>query len=141
MKKTSPTITAAIDAATRARREALERKREAGEPRKPATARPGMERQFEKAAQDAKAFEYSLKLLENEERTKRALARFPRKRKLEKIADHAVNAAIGFGLASLAALGLASAFVLLRLPEPAVQVTAVVGVGVALARTVIEARK
>ena len=58
------------------------------------------------------------------------------KRKAVKAVDALLDGFIIFGLASAAMLGVAAAAVLLNAPSPVVQATAIIGVGVALARAV-----
>ena len=58
------------------------------------------------------------------------------KRKAVKAVDALLDGFIVFGLASAAMLGVAAAAVLLNAPSPVVQATAIIGVGVALARAV-----
>lgn len=133
-RKHAQRLELAITWAEGARRAALRRVKAAGHPWHPTKAREGWEAEFLAGKKDAQALELvliELKARRREDRAEEAL----------RFADRALDAFIGVGLASLATLGLAAAFVLLRLPEPAVQVAAVAGVGVALARTVIAARK
>lgn len=118
------------------RRELLRQKRAVGDPRAPMRARPGQEAAFEKVGADLATADFILKLLENEERRERAEALLKLKRKTVRAADVLLDGAILFGLATVAALGLAAAAVLLNFPDAVVQVTALVGVGVALARAV-----
>lgn len=134
-------LEAAIGVATASRRLALQAKRDAGEPRNPARARLGMEEAFKTATRNAHAYDLIFKLLEKEVRLERARASFPVKHKARKIADRIIDISVGVGLISAAAPGLAAALVLLRYPEPVIQITAVMGVAVALARAVITARK
>lgn len=118
------------------RPELLRQKRTAGDPRAPMRAKPGQEAAFEKAETGLAAADFILKLLEAEERRERARAVAGVKRKAVKTTDALLDGAIIFGLASAAMLGVAAASVLLRLPDPVVQATAIIGVGVALARAV-----
>lgn len=118
------------------RLELLRQKRAAGDPRAPMRAKPGQEATFEKAETGLAAADFFLKLLEAEERRERARAVTGVKRKAVKTADALLDGAIIFGLASAAMLGVAAVSVLLRLPDPVVQATAIVGVAVALARAV-----
>lgn len=124
----------AIAWAEDARRNALRHVRAAGNPRNPYCAREGREQEFDSGKDNAFGLELALIELKARRREGRA-------DKAVRFADRALDAFIGVGLTALAALGLAAAFILLRLPEPAVQIAAVAGVGVALARTVIAARK
>lgn len=118
------------------RLELLQQKRATGAPRAPMRARPGQEAAFEKAEADIAAADFILKLLEMEERRERARALYKMKRKAINAADTLLDGFIIFGLASAAMLGLGAAAVLLNYPDPIIQVTALVGVGVALARAV-----
>ena len=124
----------AIAWAEDARRDALRRVRAAGNPHNPRRAREGREQEFDSGKKDAFGLELALIELKARRREDRA-------DEAVRFADRALDAFIGVGLTALAALGLAAAFVLLRLPEPVVQIAAVAGVGVALARTVVAARK
>ena len=124
----------AIAWAEEARRKALQRTRTAGDPRNPYRARVGRGPDFDAGKKDA----FGLGLVLAELKARRGYDRFEHGLKL---ADRVLDFLIGVGLAALAALGLAAAFVLLRFPEPTVQIAAIVGVGAALARAVIAARK
>lgn len=119
-----------------ARRNAAYRKRDAGDPRNPFQAKIGLEREFYEASQSMRTYDLILKLLENE--TKReALKRMrPARVKITKAVDRMVDIYVGAGLIALATLGFAAAFVLLRLPLPAVQAAAFIGVALALAYAV-----
>lgn len=119
-----------------ARRNAACRKRDAGDPRNPFQAKIGLEREFYEASQSVRTYDLILKLLENE--TKReALKRMrPARVKITKAVDRMVDIYVGAGLIALATLGFAAAFVLLRLPLPAVQAAAFIGVALALAYAV-----
>ena len=111
------------------RRELLRQKRTVGDPRAPMRARPGQEEAFEKVEANLARAELILKFLEMENlRTE--------KRKAVKAVDALLDGFIVFGLASAAMLGVAAAAVLLNAPSPVVQATAIIGVGVALARAV-----
>ena len=111
------------------RRELLRQKRAVGDPRAPMRARPGQEEAFEKVEANLARAELILKFLEMENlRTA--------KRKAVKAVDALLDGFIVFGLASAAMLGVAAAAVLLNAPSPVVQATAIIGVGVALARAV-----
>ena len=111
------------------RRELLRQKRTVGDPRAPMRARPGQEEAFEKVEANLARAELILDYLEKEERRRRA-------RKAVKAVDALLDGFIVFGLASAAMLGVAAAAVLLNAPSPVVQATAIIGVGVALARAV-----
>ena len=111
------------------RRELLRQKRAVGDPRAPMRARPGQEEAFEKVEANLARAELILKLLAME-------ALRTEKRKAVKAVDALLDGFIIFGLASAAMLGVAAAAVLLNAPSPVVQATAIIGVGVALARAV-----
>ena len=111
------------------RRELLRQKRAVGDPRAPMRARPGQEEAFEKVEANLAKAAFILDYLEKEERRRRA-------RKAVKAVDALLDGFIVFGLASAAMLGVAAAAVLLNAPSPVVQATAIIGVGVALARAV-----
>lgn len=111
------------------RRELLRQKRTVGDPRAPMRARPGQEEAFEKVETNLARAEFILAFLEKEER--RMVAR-----KAVKAVDALLDGFIIFGLASAAMLGVAAAAVLLNAPSPVVRATAIIGVGVALARAV-----
>lgn len=111
------------------RRELLRQKRAVGDPRAPMRARPGQEEAFEKVEANLARAEFILKMFEKE-----ALREM--KRKAVKTADALLDGFILFGLASAAMLGVAAAAVLLNLPDPVIQATAIAGVGIALARAV-----
>ena len=127
----------AIGATVTARRNAAARLREAGNPRDPFRALPGMEQQFFEAAQSVRTYDLILKLLENE--TKReALKRMrPARVKITKAVGRMVDIYVGAGLIALATLGFAAALLLMRFPVPAVSVTAFIGVAVSLGWAVI----
>ena len=111
------------------RRELLRQKRAVGDPRAPMRARPGQEEAFEKVEANLAKAAFILDYLEKEERRRRA-------RKAVKAVYALLDGFIVFGLASAAMLGVAAAAVLLNAPSPVVQATAIIGVGVALARAV-----
>ena len=111
------------------RRELLRQKRAVGDPRAPMRARPGQEEAFERVEANLARAELILKLLAME-------ALRTEKRKAVKAVDALLDGFIVFGLASAAMLGVAAAAVLLNAPSPVVQATAIIGVGVALARAV-----
>ena len=111
------------------RRELLRQKRTVGDPRAPMRARPGQEEAFEKVEANLARAELILKLLAME-------ALRTEKRKAVKAVDALLDGFIIFGLASAAMLGVAAAAVLLNAPSPVVQATAIIGVGVALARAI-----
>lgn len=134
--KPTITIKEAREWAGELRLELLRQKRAVGDPRAPMRARPGQEEKFKKAEANLAAADFILDLLENEGRRKRAEAVLKFKRETIRAADALLDGAIVFGLAAVAALGFAAAAVLLNFPDPVVQTTAIVGVGVALARAV-----
>ena len=111
------------------RRELLRQKRTVGDPRAPMRARPGQEEAFEKVEANLARAELILKLLAME-------ALRTEKRKAVKAVDALLDGFLTFGLSLLAMLGVATAAVLLNAPSPVVQATAIIGVGVALARAV-----
>lgn len=143
--KTSPDLTRAIEWATSNRRTANWRKRDAGNPRKPFVAAPGMEEEYRDASADVRAMKLILKLLEKEaerERQERMRTKTAQlRRKIVRVLDRALDILIGIGLVLLGALGVAAALLLLRAPDLATRTAAVMGVIVALARTVIAAGK
>lgn len=110
------------------RRELLRQKRAVGDPRAPMRARPGQEEAFERVEANLARAAFILKFLEME-------ALRAERRKAVKAVDALLDGFIVFGLASAAMLGVAAA-VLLNAPSPVVQATAIIGVGVALARAV-----
>ena len=111
------------------RRELLRQKRAVGDPRAPMRARPGQEEAFEKVEANLARAELILKLLAME-------ALRTEKRKAVKAVDALLDGFLVFGFSLLAMLGVAAAAVLLNAPSPVVQATAIIGVGVALARAV-----
>lgn len=111
------------------RRELLRQKRTVGDPRAPMRARPGQEEAFEKVEANLARAELILKLLAME-------ALRTEKRKAVKAVDALLDGFLAFGFSLLAMLGVAAAAVLLNAPSPVVQATAIIGVGVALARAV-----
>ena len=113
-----------------ARRNAAARLREAGNPRDPFRALPGMEQQFFEAAQSVRSYDLVLNLLERE------VKREARKR-AGRTAQSAAVFLITAGLIILATLGFAAALLLMRCPVPAVSVTAFIGVAVSLGWAVI----
>ena len=125
----------AIGATVIARRNAAARLREAGNPRDPFRALPGMEQQFFEAAQSVRSYDLVLNLLERE------VKREARKREARKRAGRTAQSAAVFlitaGLIILATLGFAAALLLMRCPVPAVSVTAFIGVAVSLGWAVI----
>ena len=138
----------AIGATVIARRNAAARLREAGNPRDPFRALPGMEQQFFEAAQSVRSYDLVLNLLERE------VKREARKR-AGRTAQSAAAFIITAGLIILATLGFAAALLLIfpktdegtrfidgwsllmRCPVPAVSVTAFIGVAVSLGWAVI----
>lgn len=118
------------------RLELLRQKRAVGDPRAPMRARPGQEEAFAKVEADLVKAEFILDYLEKGERRERAEALLKLKRRAVRTADAVLDGLIVFGLASAAMLGVAAAAALLGFPSPVVQATAIIGVGVALARAV-----
>ena len=96
----------AIGATVIARRNAAARLREAGNPRDPFRALPGMEQQFFEAAQSVRSYDLVLNLLEREVR------REARKR-AGRTAQSAAVFLITAGLIILATLGFAAALLLI----------------------------
>lgn len=115
----------AIGATVIARRNAAARLREAGNPRDPFRALPGMEQQFFEAAQSVRSYDLVLNLLERE------VKREARKR-AGRTAQSAAAFLITAGLITLATLGFAAALLLMRCPVPAVSVTAFIAVFAAM---------
>lgn len=111
------------------RRELLWQKRAVGDPRAPMRARPGQEEAFEKVEENLAKAAFILDILEKEGR--RTVAR-----KAVKAVDALLDGFLAFGFSLLAMLGVAAAAVLLNAPSPVVRATAIIGVGVALARAV-----
>jgi Flp pilus assembly protein TadB len=114
----------AIGATVIARRNAAARLREAGNPRNPFRALPGMEQQFFEAAQSVRSYDLVLNLLEREV-----------KREARKRAGRTAQSAAVFLIT--AGLIFAAALLLMRCPVPAVSVTAFIGVAVSLGWAVI----
>ena len=96
----------AIGATVIARRNAAARLREAGNPRNPFRALPGMEQQFFEAAQSVRSYDLVLNLLERE------VKREARKR-AGRTAQSAAVFLITAGLIILATLGFAAALLLI----------------------------
>lgn len=115
-----------------ARRNAAYRKRDAGDPRNPFRAKLGMEREFYEASQSVRTYDFILKLLENEAK-REALERM---RPITRAVDRMASIYTVAGLIALATLGFGAAFVLLRLPLPAVQAAVIIGVALSLAYAV-----
>lgn len=121
--------------ARNARLEALRQKREEyGDPRNPLRALPGHEAEFEAATELSQIMDVILKSLEREiarvrgETVKRGTLRLR-------------DMAMIFGMALLAALGVAAACITVKAPDPLTQASAVVGVALSLAWAVKIARK
>ena len=132
----------AIGATVIARRNAAARLREAGNPRNPFRALPGMEQQFFEAAQSVRSYDLVLNLLEREvkrEARKRAGRTAQSAAVFLITAGLIILATLGFAAALiiLATLGFAAALLLMRCPVPAVSVTAFIGVAVSLGWAVI----
>lgn len=111
------------------RRELLRQKRAVGDPRAPMRARPGQEEAFERVEANLARAAFILKFLEME-------ALRAERRKAVKAVDALLDGFLAFGFSLLAMLGVAAAAVLLNAPSPVVRATAIIGVGVALARAV-----
>lgn len=126
-------FSAAVSSTMVARRNAALRKRDAGDPRNPFRAKPGREQEFFEAAQSVRACDIILKLLENEMRREAHERTRPIRVKITRFIDRVMDFYIAVGLIALATLGFAAAFVLFRLPVPAVQAAAFIGVALALA--------
>lgn len=120
----------AIGATVIARRNAAARLREAGNPRDPFRALPGMEQQFFEAAQSVRSYDLVLNLLEREVR------REARKR-AGRTAQSAAVVPYHGGAHHPRNAGFAAALLLMRCPVPAVSVTAFIGVAVSLGWAVI----
>lgn len=116
------------------RRDALMRKRLAGDPRNPFRPRYGAELTFASAAQEAETLGYILKLLEKE--TAREIAR-----KVEPLADRVLDMLIGFGLLALGMLGAAAVCVLAGAPDPITRAATLFGVGFTVARVLHKPRR
>ena len=118
----------------RARRAAAFQRRDAGEPRNPAKAKPGQEKAFQEAGESVRAYDAILDLVEKEAKAERARALLLHKRKIERFADNALNFLIGFGITAVAALGISAALLLLRGPDALTRGAAFVGVAFILTR-------
>lgn len=122
-----------------ARLEAIRQKRELhAAPRNPLEARPGHEAAFERADGAIRALDVILSELE--EAHARA-QRGKRRRGAARLGRLAVRLLLGFGAASLAALGAAAACVALGAPGPLTQASAAVGTALSLAWAVKAARQ
>lgn len=105
---------------------ALRQKREhLAAPRNPFKARPGMEADFEQVNRDITALDTILGAIEDAHAEARREAV---KRKALRLRD----AALVFGLASLATLGVAAAFITVGAPDPITQASAVIGTSLSL---------
>ena len=120
----------------RARRAAAFQKRDAGEPRNPARAKPGQEKTFQEAGESVRAYDAVLNLIEKEVKAERLRATYPARAKARRFADRALDFIVGFGIVSVAALGVASALLLLRAPDIATRAAAFAGVTLILSREV-----
>lgn len=120
---------AAINLAQSARRNAAYRRRDAGDPRNPFRAKAGREQEFLEATQSARAYGLILKLLEKEAQRRAWAMTKPARDGICRVTAIFIRA----GEIALATLGMAAAFTLLRLPAPAIQAAAIIGVSVALA--------
>ncbi len=115
---------AAVTLAQSARRNAAGRRRSAGDPHDPFRAKAGQEPEFYEAVQSVRAYRLILKLLEKEAR-----------RTVTKPLQRLAGICIRTGELTLATFGFAAALTLLRLPAPVIQAAAIIGVSVALARS------
>lgn len=105
---------------------ALRQKREhLAAPRNPFKARPGMEADFEQVNRDITALDTILGAIEDAHAEARREAV---KRKALRLRD----AALVFGLASLATLGIAAACITVGAPDPITQASAVIGTSLSL---------
>lgn len=120
---------AAVNLAQSARRNAAYRRRDAGDPRNPFRAKAGREQEFREATQSARAYGLILKLLEKEAQRRAWAMTKPARNGICRVTAIFIRA----GEIALATLGMAAAFTLLRLPAPAIQAAAIIGVSVALA--------
>ena len=112
--------------ARNARLAALRQKREEyGDPHNPLRALPGREAEFEAATELAQSMGVILGALEREIARARVEAV---KRKALRLRD----AALVFGLASLATLGIAAVFITVGAPDPITQASAVIGTSLSL---------
>lgn len=132
--KHKETVNAAIAWAEDARRAALQRERQAGEPRSPGRPRPGREAEFQAARADAATLDTIVKEL----KTARLIGQA---RRAVRLADRALDILVGVGLVGLAVLGLAALAAVLGYPDTVVRVAALGALGAALARTVIAGRR
>ena len=109
-----------------ARLTALRQKREEyGDPHNPLRALPGHEAEFEAATELSQSMGVILGALEREIARARGEAV---KRKALRLRD----AALVFGLASLATLGIAAVFITVGAPDPITQASAVIGTSLSL---------
>lgn len=121
--------------ARNARLAALRQKREEyGDPRNPFRALPGREAEFEAATDLSQSMGVILEALEREIARARGEAV---KRKALRLRD----AALAFGLASLATLGIAAVCITVGAPDPITQASAVIATALSLAWAVKTARK
>ena len=112
--------------ARNARLAALRQKREEyGDPHNPFRALPGREAEFEAATELSQSMGVILGALEREIARARVEAV---KRKALRLRD----AALVFGLASLATLGIAAVFITVGAPDPITQASAVIGTSLSL---------
>lgn len=121
--------------ARNARLEAIRQKREEyTDPRDPFRALPGREAEYEAASELSQAMDTILTALEHEVARERLTA-------VKRKALDAMELVTIAGLASLATLGLAAAYVTVQAPDPLTQSAAIVGVGLSLAWAVKLTRK
>lgn len=115
----------AIDLVVHQRREALMRKRLAGDPANPFKPRYGAELTFASASQEAETLHFILKLLEKE-------AAREIKRQAVPLVDRVADTVIGFGLLTLAALGLAAVCITVGAPDSLTRAAALFSIGFCL---------
>ena len=125
---------AAATAVRNARHSALHKKRAAGDPRNPFLARAGQEREFQEADRNVRTCNLILGLLEKEEKRQERKRTQPARERARRFLNRILERLLVAGLAMLAVLGFAAAFLLLRQPSPAVEAAAVIGVSIAAAR-------
>lgn len=125
----------------RARRDAAFHKRDAGEPRNPAQAKPGQEKAFQEAGESVRAYDVILNLIEKEVKAERLRATLPARAKVQRFADHTLDFVIGVGITAVAALGIAAALLLLRAPDIATRAAAFAGVALIIIREVVDRLK
>lgn len=125
---------AAATAVRNARYSALHKRRDAGDPHNPFLARTGQEREFQEADRSVRTCNLILRLLEKEEKRQERKRTQPARERARRFLNRILERLLVAGLAMLAVLGFAAAFLLLRQPSPAVEAAAVIGVSIAAAR-------